>query len=355
MRFALALTLAGCHFGSGATPPDVATDVVDGEIAHDAARLDPTPGSYRATCDGSGALAIDFNHFINVSDEDQVVRVYVRGSSAGPVQSLDISAALGVATTAEVDLEDVTRIGSRVFMTASHGRKSSGSLDRARYKLAAFDLGGSPPAISLTSAGTSNLLLDQILDADNWDQPNTGVIAALDAASDLGTASDSTLAPENQGTNVEGLAHDAAGRLLVGFRNPRVNGNAIVVAIANPDGAISGQTAQVAGAAELDLGGLTLRGMAYSEVHQAVILIGGSIASGGPFALFMWSGALGDEPTQLATLTPPAMSAPEAIVPYPSTRDVQVLFDQGDADISGVQCKDAAVADRVFRDQILGF
>jgi len=76
----------------------------------------------------------------------------------------------------------------------------------------------------------------------------------------LGTASDPNLAPEVNGTNIEALASDGAGKLLVGFRNPRPAGKAIVVAIANPDAALTG-AARFANAFELDLGGLGIRSM----------------------------------------------------------------------------------------------
>ena len=38
---------------------------------------------------------------------------------------------------------------------------------------------------------------------------------------------------------------------------------------------------------------------------------------------------------------------------YPNTKDVQIVFDGGDAMINGTSCKDAPAADRVFHDAIL--
>lgn len=316
------------------------------------ASLDKTPTTYKNTCDGSGALAVSFTYFIDVNDEDQVVRLYERAKPAAPVQAIDISAALGLAANAEGDLEDLERVGNRVFVTTSHGRKASGNLDRARYKLAAFDLAGTPPAITLASAGTSSLLLDQMLVAGNWDAPNATVIAALQASSNLADGSDANLAPEVNGTNIEALASDGTGKLLIGFRNPRPGNKAIVVSLANPDAALTG-TARFGGAAELDLGGLGIRSMAYSPAHAAVLILAGPHATTGPFKLYQWSGALTAAPTFVADITAPALSSPEAVVPYPGTKDVQIVFDGGDALVGGVACKDAAVADRTFHDAIL--
>jgi len=337
--------------GSEAPAVDAAADAIELD-GNGLVSLDKTPTTYVGTCDGSGVVALSFTHFLDVNDEDQVVRLYERAKPTAPVQSIDLAAALGLASTTEADLEDLERIGDRVFVTTSHGRKTSGALDRARYKLAAFDLAGTPPAVTLTSAGTSSLLLDQMLVAANWDAPNPTVIAALQEASDLGDNTDASLAPELDGTNIEALANDGTGKLLVGFRNPRPNNKAIVVSIVNPDAAVTG-TARFGGAAELDLGGLGIRGMAYSPVHGAVLIVAGPHANGGPFKLYKWSGVLTAAPVFVADITAPAQAAPEAVVPYPNTKDVQIVFDGGDATITGVQCKDAAVADRVFRDAIL--
>ena len=41
-----------------------------------------------------------------------------------PVQTIDLNGALGLNGNDEADLEDVERIGDRVFMTTSHARKT---------------------------------------------------------------------------------------------------------------------------------------------------------------------------------------------------------------------------------------
>ena len=352
MRWPVLLILAACGDSASNPPatdgPSGGVDATDGLVS-----LEPGPTTYRETCDGSGVVALSFTHFIDVNDENQGARIYQRAVPTGPVQTLDLSAGLGVAATAEVDLEDLERIGNRIYVTASHGRRTSGVLDRARYKFAAFDVGGAAPSFTLTSAGTSNALLDQMLVADNWDAPNATVISALTASSKLGVTSDATLTPELMGTNIEALANDGTGKLLIGFRNPRPGNKAIVVSLVNPDAALTG-TARFGAAAELDLGGLGIRGMTYSPVHQAVLIIAGPHNGGnGPFKLFSWTGVLTAAPTFVATLTPPAQSAPEAVVTYPNTRDVQIVFDGGDATIGGIGCRDAPVASRVFSDVIV--
>jgi hypothetical protein len=49
----------------------------------------------------------------------------------------------------------------------------------------------------------------------------------------------------------------------------------------------------------------------------------------------------------------PAASAPESIVAYPGSRDVQVLFDQGDHAAGGGVCKDASESEQAFGDTII--
>ena len=49
----------------------------------------------------------------------------------------------------------------------------------------------------------------------------------------------------------------------------------------------------------------------------------------------------------------PTTSAPESIVVYPNTRDVQILFDQGDHDVGDDPCKDADTSAKYFGDVII--
>jgi hypothetical protein len=322
--------------------------------------LDPTPGSYLQICDGSLAVMFDATHFLDGNDEQQGIRVYARGASAGPLQTIDVSAMLGLSTSDEADFEDAARVGSRVFVIGSHGRNKSGKLDRARYRFFALDVGGAIPAVTLTVPGYTTNLLDQMLVSSNWATPDTAVLAALNTASNLGKATDASLAPLAGGTNIEGLAWAPTAarpkQLLIGFRSPIPGGKAIVVSLLNADAVVTGVTAQFGEAAQLDLGGLGIRGMAWSPLHAAVLLIGGPLDdSAGPFRLFRWSGAPADAPVAVQDITGvPSTSAPEAIVTYANTRDVQILFDQGDHDVGGgVACKDADTSERLFGDAII--
>ncbi len=350
----MVLFTGGACSGSPASTGDDAGSVDDAPAVSDAlVSLDPTPGHYLQTCDGSGAVALDFLHFIDANDENQGLRVYSRAASGPPVQQVDISAGLGLTAGDEADLEDLARIGDRIYAITSHGRDKNGVRQAARYRFAAIDLAGTAPATTLAVAGSASTLLADLLDSANWDAPDPTLIAALDTSSQLARASVATLAPENQGTNIEGLSALPDGQLAIGFRNPRPGGRAIVVTLTNPDALAAGQPAHFGGAAQLDLGGLGIRGMAWSSAHAAVLILAGSHTTGGPFRIYRWSGALDAAPVVAADVIAPASSAPEAVVPYPGTKDVQILFDQGDVNIAGVSCKDTAVANRGFTDVIV--
>jgi len=351
---------AGAAAGTGgAAGRGGATAGTGGAAGTGETTLDPTPGNYKQTCDGSMGVMIDATHFLDGNDEEQGMRLYTRGANANPLKTIDVSSMIGLSSGDEADFEDAARVANRVYVIESHGRNKDGELDRARYRFFAMDVAGTSPNITLSVAGYSTKLLDQMLTAANWATPDAAVIATLTAASRLGTSTDASLAPLAGGTNIEGLAWAPTGsrpnQLLIGFRNPPQAGKAIVVSLLNASNVVTGATAQFGEAMLLDLGGLGIRAMAWSPLHSAVLLIAGPHDdAAGPFRLFKWSGLGADAPVAVRDITGvPSSSAPEAIVVYPNTRDIQILFDQGDHDVSGDPCKDASASAQYFADTIV--
>jgi hypothetical protein len=317
------------------------------------------PTTYRMSCDGSMAVMIDATHFLDGNDEQQGMRLYTRGTGGTPLFTFDVSSAIGLSTGDEADLEDAARVGDRIYVIGSHGRNKNGKLERARYRFFAMDVTGASPSIALSVPGYTTSLLDQMLVPANWTTPDTALLATLTAASNLTRATDPALPPLAAGTNIEGLAWAPTAarpnQLLIGFRNPVQAGKAIVVSLLNADAVVAGVSAQFGEATLLDLGGLGIRGMAWSATHASVLLIGGpQTDAAGPFRLFKWSGAAADVPVAVADITSvPTVSSPEAIVTYPGSHDVQILFDQGDHDGGDGICKDAAESDQLFNDTIV--
>lgn len=316
--------------------------------------LDPNPGTYKGTCDGSGGVWIDSTRFLNFNDESQTARIFPQGQSATAVQSKDLSSALGLSSSDEADFEDAARVGNRVYVTTSHARNKDGELQPSRYRFFAIDVSGTVPSVSLQVAGSSSNLLKDMLDAANWLQPDAAVISLLDERSRLSEPTVPDLAPKLNGTNVEGLTALPGGVLAVGFRNPQVGSNALVVTLTNPDAVLTGARAKFGQAIQLNLGGAGIRGLAWSDAHQAVLILSGPRdESAGPYALWKWSGTAGSAPVKVQDLTAPADSAPEAVIPYPGTKDVQVLFDMGAKLVSGTQCKDLSASSQSFTDTVL--
>jgi len=268
-----------------------------------------------------------------------------------------VSKGIGIQTSDEADLEDAARIGNRVYVIGSHGRNKNGELLDARYRFFAMDLTGALPNLTVAVAGSYSHLIQDLLGSANWTTPNAALITAINKAAKLSDDSDSDLAPEKSGTNIEGLAaypSDALpGRLAIGFRNPNPGARAIIVTLTNADAVLGGKTAHFGEGIELDLGGLGIRGMAWSDAHAAMLILAGPHDSGGPFRLYKWSGDASAAPALVKTITPPSDGSAEAVIPYPGTKDVQILFDMGDSTVGSGTCKDASSANRFFTDSIV--
>ncbi|MFT3926641.1 MAG: DUF3616 domain-containing protein [Myxococcales bacterium] len=319
--------------------------------------LDPTPGNYKGTCDGSLAVGLDATYFLDGNDENQTLRIYKRGANATPVQTKEISSMLGLSSSDEADLEDAALVGSRMYGITSHGRDKNGNLERPRYRFFGLNISGAAPSLTITSAGYTSTLLDNMLVSANWVTPDATIISLLNNSSQLSKATVASLAPKVNGTNIEGLAWlptaQRPNQLVIGFRNPHSGADAIMVSLLNADAVLGGATPSFGEATLLDLEGLGVRAMTWSPVHNALLILGGIVDEGGAFRLFKWSGVATELPVPVQDLTAPSDSAPEAIVLYPNTHDVQVLFDQGDHLISGTGCKDASSSSRYFSDVIV--
>ncbi|OJH38799.1 hypothetical protein BON30_21470 [Cystobacter ferrugineus] len=314
----------------------------------------PVAGTYKGTCDGSGGVWLDSTHFLNFNDESQTARIFAQGSGATAVQSKELSSALGLSSSDEADFEDAARVGNRVYVTTSHARNKDGELETSRYKFFALDVSGTAPTASLQVAGTSSNLLRDMLEASNWTVPNTSVISLLKERSRLSEGTVPELAPKLNGTNIEGLAALPSGELVVGFRNPRSGSNAVMVTLTNPSAVVAGATARFGQALLVNLGGQGIRGMAWSEAHQAMLLLSGpSDESNGPFALWRWSGIAGSAPVKVMDLSAPSDSAPETVIPSPASKDVRIVFDMGSHLIGGKACKDTSSSTQSFSDLIV--
>ncbi len=286
---------------------------------------------YRGMCDASAAVALDDDHFVVASDEDNELRVYRRGQPL-PVATLSLARSLG--TARESDLEGAARVGGRIYWISSHGRNSSGKVrsDRYRFFVTEIDSATVPPKLEPPAAPVDNLLR-QLVDAESL-EPWRLSAAAL-------------LPPEAAGgLNIEGLAATAEGELLIGFRNPVRDGKALVVALQNPQQVIAGAAATFGPAFALDLGGRGVRSI--ERIGADYLIVAGPTANQGNFAFYRWSGHAADAPQRVSAVAPGTLR-PEALFAWPVSGQVQLLSDDGGVESVGVACKDRPPREQAFR------
>jgi hypothetical protein len=298
---------------------------------------------YWGMADASAAVAISSNLFAVASDEDNCLRIYRRNQGGPALQGFDLNAFLEVrGKSLEADLEGAARIGDRAFWIGSHGRNRNAKERLNRCRLFATDITLRDTAVTLTAVGKPcKSLLPALLNDRRFAQFHFDKAARL--------------APNESGAlNIEGLAATAQGQLLIGFRSPIPQGQALLIPLCNPNEVIAGQTPVLDNAIQLDLGGLGIRDIAFFD--RTFIIIAGPDHGGGPFAFYRWTGP-GAAPERLA-VDGLRHYRPEALIIYPDTglQEIQVLSDDGTRFVDGVPNKEIKdPARRTFRSFSLEF
>ena len=157
-------------------------------------------------------------------------------------------------------------------------------------------------------------------------------------------------AEDERGLNIEGLAATPAGGLLIGLRNPLPQGRALVVPLLNPRHLLSrSEKPRFGDLIRLDLGGRGIRSL--ERVGDEVLIVAGPFATAASsavqpaFALFRWSGAVGDQPSLVRGLDTSTFRA-EAMFADPDGRELVLLSDDGDEKVGGADCKDKDVPEQ---------
>jgi len=273
-------------------------------------------------CDASAAIALSGTLFVVADDEDNVLRVYDSRAPGPPVRTTDLSAFLNTDPDRpkEADIEAATRVGDVGLWLASHGRNKKGRAQPTRLQLFATTL---PASGSITPVGQPyRRLLDDMLTSPRL--------------ASLPLASAAQIAPkEPGGLNLEGMTarHDGQS-VLIGFRNPLVDGRAILVPLLNPRASVEGEAAQLGEPVLLNLGGLGVRDLALWR-DQYLVAAGG-IAGERATHLFLWDG-------ESSSATPLDNTVndlnPEAMLTYGEHPEVLVLSDDGSLIVDGEECK----------------
>ena len=291
---------------------------------------------YRGICDASAAVAIDADRFVVANDDKNILMAYRVGQPKGE-EALDLRDYLKDKNS---DLEGAARIGDRIFWIASHGRKANGEFKPERRRFFATPVtGGAPSKVEIPPLPPVENLLDQMIADERYKA------LGLEAASQKPSES-------RDGLNIEGLAATPDGKLLIGFRNPRLAGLAIVAVLENPAETIQGKPARFGAPWRLALGGRGIRSI--ERIGDRYLIIAGphddGANDGSDFRLYA-APSVGDQPAALDNVSFRGLF-PEAIFAMPDG-SIHILSDDGGVMVDGERCKDADKAKRSFRGQKL--
>lgn len=314
-------------------PPQPITDLATGPSSLTLAR---GPLRLPGTCEASGAgwMAEPAGPVLWVVDDDQKDRIlrYTADGAALPPLALHEA---GGAPVAIEDLEALVPDGDHAWIMGSHSRSKSGKLE-GRNRLAKVASDGT--VLTMTSAMRPDLALPEALRA-----------AAAGACPDCAFLPEAeTGEAKRGGLDLEGLALNGAGGLLLGLRGPRVDGGrALVVNLRGADG-----PSPIIGAGQaLDLGLRGVRDLAWDAEHGLYLVLAGPSGSDGPPpALYTW--IPGGAPVLLGELPDLPGEAPEALALGPSPGELWIAWDAGGRigrALGDYRCEDLA-AEGTFSD-----
>ncbi|MCX7425488.1 MAG: DUF3616 domain-containing protein [Planctomycetia bacterium] len=297
---------------------------------------------FSGACDASAAVALDDATFIVADDEDNTFRLYRCDRPGLPAESIPWDAHLGIDRQAdehpEADIEGAAMLGDHVYWISSHGRNKDGKWRPNRHRFF---------AITVTRDGKGTRVEPFGKPVDNL---ATTLVAdrrlrrfKLDAALRPQQDRAKELAPKREGFNIEGLSAMADGRsLLLGLRNPRPNGKALLIPLVNPEAVVrEAASPEFGDPIELDLRflhdgetrPLGVRSIEYSRHAKSYMIVAGPQDEEKVFAVYRWSGNPADPPRLLpqdtATVNREPAFTPEALVLFPGHRRILVLSDDG--------------------------
>jgi hypothetical protein len=281
-------------------------------------------GSLRfvGTCDASGAVPVDADHFALADDEDNVIRIYDARHGGKPVWHTNLSKQLALDHKgAESDIEAATILGHNAYWLSSHGRNARGEKDPNRTLLITTDL----PTLD-TKLEVQGQVYRQLL--QDLEQAPSLLRYHLEAAAELAPK-------EPGGLNLEGLTATPEGSLLIGFRNPVPHGSALLVPLLNPDALATQSPLRFGAAIELGLGGLGVRALSYW--HGRYLIAAGPTGKSGASRLYRWQGP--NHPPEILAEELLRDLNPEAFFSSEHNTDVLVLSDDGGRRVRGKPCK----------------
>ncbi len=262
--------------------------------------------TYTGLCEASGAAALDASHFAVASDETNIIQIYERGNAEPLGDGVDFE---DFTNADKSDLEAAAAMGNRIYWISSHSFNSSGQDRPKRKRLFATEIVPGADGPSLKGVGNS-----------------------VDALRDpLATAS----GLEKSQMNIEGLAATPNGELMIGFRNLRSDGNALVIALKNPGDVVGAQAKppEFGSPIPLDLNGKGIRSLELVGGEEPYYLIvAGPSSDDDGFALYKWSGPEANSPPELLSASLQGIR-PEGMLVLSESK-IQILSDDGAGDCS---------------------
>jgi hypothetical protein len=283
-------------------------------------------------CDASAAVLLDQQRMVVADDDDDALRVYDVSRGGAPLASTDLSTWLGAGGTTRgdsVDIEAATKRGGQALWLTSHSRTDDGAKDLGHSRFF---------ATVPTSDGTRHEPIGQpYVDLRKHLLKHPELLA-------LGKSLKKGGPEESVGLNLEGVTSASDGSLLLGFRNPLLEGRALVIPLLNPEGTLRGESPQWGAGLRLDLGGLGVRDL--TRWRDQILIVAGPVPDGGLFRLFLWDGASAQPrpiPVDLTNLNP------EVALVFDERGLVLLLSDDGDVRVDGKKCGKAATDRKRFR------
>lgn len=221
---------------------------------------------FSGICDGSAAVKIGDDQLLVAYDEQNSLYLFDRDGGS-TVREYSYQALLQLQSDDEVDLEGAVISADSIWWVGSHGLDGDAAHAPNRRLLFQIDLASvSTGHLTLTRAVVD--LLPRLLEF----APLKSVLTA-DVMSAL---------PKQGGFNIEGLAADADGNLMIGLRSPLWAGDALVVKLA-----VSADSVTPTELYRLGLKGRGIRDIV--AVDDGYLMIAGNTGGGGPFTLYQWS------------------------------------------------------------------
>jgi len=297
------------------------------------ALAEPPTERFQGLCDASAGVALAGGAGFLMADDEKDA-IYRVGPDRAVTKALDLETLLAVKKDAkeESDIEGAAHADGRdrVYWISSHSNNSKAVFQSSRLRLFATSGGGADGRGAITFQG-------RYYDGLRDDLAKAPKLASLKLAATFKGKPE-----EKDGFSIEGLATTPGGSLLVGFRNPVPNGQALIVEIKNPAQLVDrapGDTttrAVIGDVFRLDLKqGRGVRSL--ERVAGGYVIVAGPFGGKGEFTVFDWAGpgakTVKARPWKLKGLHP------ESIFAVPG--GLRVLSDLGDEKADGeTKCKD---------------